>query len=98
MDCVLETQDEMMLEFDQSAYYINSRDFYSTVYMTADPLSDNSLSETDVDIISTPTYSNVNSSLRLSSQHQSISERVHTPARLYNSPDQLRNIYFTNDV
>ena len=89
----------MIQEFDQSAYNINSSHFYSTVYMTSDPVSDHSLSETDVSIIVSPTYSNLNTSQMQSSQHENISESFHTPVYVYNSPDQLReDTYFANDV
>lgn len=88
-----------MLEFDQSAFYMNSGDFYNTVYIAAEQISDQSLSETDVTIISTPTSSNIDSRHLQLSQLQSIAGRVHTPARVYNSPDQPKNyVYFTNDV
>lgn len=94
MDSELEIHDEMMLEFDKSAYNMNSGEFYSTVYIAPEQNSDDSLSETDVTIYSTPLSSQIQPP-----QLQNINERVHTPARIYKSPYQPRNqLYFSNDV
>ena len=61
LDFELETQEEIMLEYDQSAYNMTSQDFYNTVYVPPEVTSDNSLSETDVEIYSTPLSSQLQS-------------------------------------
>ena len=89
LDNELQTQEEIMQEYDQSSYNIIDRDYYSTVYMASGHNSDNSLSEIDVSIVSTPIFSQIQSS-----QLQNVNERVHTPARIFNYSDQTR----INDV
>ena len=54
LDHELEMQEEMILEFDQSSYSMINPNYYSTVYMASEQFSDDSLSETDVEIFSTP--------------------------------------------
>ena len=79
-----------MMEYDKNAYNMLNPDYYSTVYMPSDQKSDNSLSETDVTIFSTPF-----SSQPQSTPLQSVHERVQTPS---NTKKPRNTIIFNGDV
>ena len=99
-DNELERQEEMMLEFDQSALSQNLIGCYNTVYVPNDQTSNGSYSDCDF-FDTNPTLDKVTSSLdKTPTPHlKSISDRVHTPARLL-SPLELMdiNLSFSQDV
>ena len=92
----LERQEEMMLEFDQSALSQNLIGGYNTIYVADDQTSNDSHSDYDF-FDSFPTPDNIN---KTPTPHlKSISDRVHTPARLV-SPLALKdiNLLYSDDV
>ena len=87
----------MMLEFDQSAFTQDLIGGYKSVYIDQDQSSNHSHSS-DVDFFDTnPTYNNLISNQRKTPELKSISDRVHTPARI---PRDLigNDSFFSQDV
>ena len=72
-----------MFEFDQSAFTQDLIGCYNTVYIDQDQTSNHTHSS-DVDFFDTnPTCNNLISNQTLTPQLKSISDRVHTPARIH---------------
>ena len=97
-DYDLERQEEMMLEFDQSAFTQDLVGGYNTIHIAKDQNTSDTYSNEDF-FDTNPTPNNLSANQTLTPKLRSLSDRVHTPARIYNLLARNGNdILFSQDV